>query len=233
MKKDIIIGMSIGILVSAALAGGYASSAGHGAPDVESEESADQPKKHGKEDKKVEEDKPKVNYEYFPDVQSLDDLSDDEAAVDEEGADQDKKEEKTKIVYKTPPSCQEFSFYLDTKAQKLDRLEKEILQKEKMLKELQKQFEETTTKYTVTETKVKKLLNADPSNLKDNPELTKMARLYETLAPDDAASRIQNLDLDMTIALLKDMKPKKVSKIMSALDPKISAALSSRIVRGF
>lgn len=137
------------------------------------------------------------------------------------------------VVYRTPASCREFSAYMDTRAAKLDELDREIRRKQKLLEELTAQFEDLTGRYAMAEERVRKLVQRDPNDLTNNPELAKMIKLYESLDPEDAASRLKDLDLDLTLALLKGMKPKKLSEIMTALEPRLAAALSSQLVRGF
>ncbi|MCP5464770.1 MAG: hypothetical protein H7A33_07090 [Deltaproteobacteria bacterium] len=159
------------------------------------------------------------------DVASLDDL--------EEDVDEFLEDESVKVIYKTPDSCKEFTMYLDSKALKLEKMDRELKKKERLLNQMQADFEAITTKFAETEKRIKEMIQHDPSNLKDNPELAKMIKLYETFSAEEAAARLQNLDLDLTLAILRGMKPKTLSKIMTAMDPKLSAALSSQLIRGF
>ena len=112
-------------------------------------------------------------------------------------------------------------------------MEKEINQQIKVLKKLKKEFNGVLDKYSKVEKRVKKMMNYDPSDLSDSAELKKIVKIYESFSPEDAAARLKNLDIDMTLAILKNMNTKKMSKILTALDPKISAAISSQLVRGF
>lgn len=168
---------------------------------------------------------PTQKYEFHPDVQSLDDAIDADGFPAEEGG--------AKIVVRTPESCREFSSYMDERRKRLDELEGQIRRKREILENLKLEFEDLAKKYAVVEGRVKTLVQRDPNDLKNNPELAKMIRLYESLPPEESAVRLRNLDLDLTIALLKGMKPKKLSLIMEALEPRLAAALSSQIVRGF
>lgn len=176
--------------------------------------------KTGTDAKKVEQTGPA-----YHGIKSLDELDED---VDENAQDKN-----IKIVYKTPESCKEFTLYLDDKASKIDKRERDLQQQEKMIALMQQSFDALNKQYSDTEARIKKVVQYDPSNLKDNPQLIEMAHLYETFTPEDAASRLQNLDLDLTLAILKAMKPKVVGKILTAMDAKLSAALSSQMVRGF
>lgn len=186
------------------------------------------------ENKKTEEEKPKKidpsQFEFFQDVQSLADLVEEDTDVTLED---DRVDEDVKVVYRVPETCKEFSVYLQAKQKKLIKLEKEIQKKQRMLAKLKEEFEEVTAKYSKVETRIKKLIHRDPTNLDDNPELAKMIKLYEGFSAEDAAARLKNLDLDLTLALMKGMNPKKLGGILAVMEPKLAAALSSQIVRGF
>jgi flagellar motility protein MotE (MotC chaperone) len=187
---------------------------------------------HGK-GKAKEPEKPKIDpskYQFFPSPQSLEDLRDD--APETSGL-PDATDKNVKIVYRTPESCKEFSIYMQEKQRKLTDLENEIHQKEEVLAKLKQEFETVTLKFSDVEGRIKKLMQRDPTNLQDNPQLATMIKLYESLPAEDAAARLRNLDLDLTLALLKGMKPKKLSLILLAMEPKLAAAISSQIVRGF
>jgi len=169
--------------------------------------------------------KPKFAPTNYKPIRSIEDI---EADVPLESEDAN-----VKIVYKTPESCKEFTLYLDDMAERLRRRERKLIQDQKMVEMMKKDLEKLTTNFLDTEQRIKKIVQHDPTNLKDNPELTKMIHLYETFTPEEAAARLRNLDLDLTLAILKGMKPKVLSKILTAMEPQLSAALSSRIVRGF
>lgn len=197
----------------------------------EGETTSDSSQDDGTEGKVAEQNQepPTKKYKFYKDIRSIDDLN--EGA--EEDVDETLENQNMKIVYKTPESCKEFTLYLDNKARKLERMELELKKKEKEIQKMQENFEQLTQKYVTVENRIKEIMQKDPTNLKGNPELTKMVKLYETFSAEEAAARLQNLDLDLTIAILKGIKPKTLSKIMAAMDPKVSAALSSQMVRGF
>ncbi len=191
------------------------------------EDKKEDKKEEGKDEKDGKVAKPPVDMgPVFTGLKSMEDLDE----VEESDFAEDKN---IKVVYKIPETCKEFTLYLDDKAYKLEKREKEIKQQERLLAQMQIDFDALTKKFTTTEERVKGIMQHDPSNLKGNPELEKMVRLYETFSAEEAAQRLQNLDLDLTIAILRGMKPKVLSKIMTAMDPHLSAALSSKLVRGF
>lgn len=177
--------------------------------------------KEGEEKKTVD----PSQFEYFQNIQSINDLGEEENTGESQ--------ESVRIVYRTPDTCKEFSIYMQEKQKRLTTLEEEIKQKQETLGKLKMEFETVTKKFGDVESRIQKLIQRDPTNLKDNPELAKMIKLYESLSAEEAAARLRNLDLDLTLALLKGMKPKKLTQIMSAMEPKLAAALSSHMVRGF
>lgn len=186
----------------------------------------------GKKEEAVVEEKPidRKKFTYHSSVQFLEDLDEDEGDGTEDGS----QEEPVKTVYVMPDKCREYSMYLETKRKSLDRMEKKLKSQKRMIESLKKDVESGSAKFLATEERIKTLTAIKSGDLtSSNPELTKMIKLYETISAEEAAELLQNLDLDLTVAILKGMQPKKVSKIMTALDPKISAALSSQMVRGF
>jgi flagellar motility protein MotE (MotC chaperone) len=238
MNKNFLIGITMGVLMTALFFGGMTTRAeapatGEKPAETPAKDSPVPKTENDKEKDKAkdgtpvaDETKPKENYEYYPDVHSLDELK--EEPISDASADPG-----VKIVYKIPETCKEFSLYLESKQKKLEMYEHDLKVREEIMTRMQQQFDASTSKYSETETRVRKLMNADPMSLKDNPEVAKMIKLYESLAAEDSAERLKNLDLDLTYAILKGMQAKKLSKIMTAMDPKLSAALSSRLVRGF
>lgn len=247
MSAKFNIGMIVGILVSVLVFGvlelGAQTASGKDVSKEKQSQAAkninekekDPSKTNGKDaklsgaDKKAIESKikqkPTERFKFSKDIRSLDDLEDD--------VDEDLENENIKVVYETPESCKEFTLYLDNKARKLNIKERRLKKRERALEQMTSKFKTLTQKFSVTEKRIKKVMQHDPTNLKGNPELTRMIKLYETFSPEEAAARLRNLDLDLTLAILKGMKPKVLSRVMSAMEPKLSAALSSQMVRGF
>lgn len=218
MNKSFITGITTGVLVSTLLFGGFASDA---ADDVASpqvpQDQIENAETAGLPDE--------ISKEEYQNVKSIENI--------EKDVDEDLNDDSVRVVYRTPDSCKEFTLYLDNLASTLQKREKALLAEKTMITEMKKEFEQLTQNYETTEARIKKIVQYDPSNLKDNPQLAKMVKLYETFTPEEAAARLKNLDLDLTLAILKGMRPKTLSKVLSAMEPKLSAALSSRIVRGF
>lgn len=178
---------------------------------------------HGEEETVTQTEPEQKEFEFYQNIQSLADLMDEPEA----------KEENVRVVYRVPSSCGEFSIYLENKKKNLERMERELEHKQRLVTKLKQEFDESVQKYASLEKRIRNMMRTGDGKFADNPELAKMVKLYESISPEEAADRLKNLDLDLTLALLKGMNPKQLSQIMVALDPKLSAALSSRMVRGF
>ncbi|MCP4548751.1 MAG: hypothetical protein GY835_20015 [bacterium] len=57
--------------------------------------------------------------------------------------------------------------------------------------------------------------------------LRKLAKMYEAMPPEDAATILSGIEGDIVIDLLKLMKDRPAAKIMAELDPARAAALSN------
>ena len=68
---------------------------------------------------------------------------------------------------------------------------------------------------------------------KRQEQLTKVVKIYEAMAAEDAAKAIEKLDDDTAVQILSSLKARSAGKIMGQLDPAKAAALSKKVlVRG-
>jgi flagellar motility protein MotE (MotC chaperone) len=58
----------------------------------------------------------------------------------------------------------------------------------------------------------------------------RLAKIYEAMPPEEAASRIEKLDEDTAVALLLAIKPRQAGKILANINPEKAAILSKKIV---
>ncbi|WP_460181274.1 MotE family protein [Thermodesulfovibrio sp. TK110] len=58
----------------------------------------------------------------------------------------------------------------------------------------------------------------------------RLAKIYEAMPPEEAASRIEKLDEDTAVTLLLAIKPRQAGKILANITPDKAATLSKRIV---
>lgn len=65
----------------------------------------------------------------------------------------------------------------------------------------------------------------------NNPNLQYLVGLYESIKPVEAAELLKRLPLTVTVTMMQMMNPKKTSKILSAMDPKLATEISRRVIR--
>lgn len=64
-----------------------------------------------------------------------------------------------------------------------------------------------------------------------NDNLKLMVSLYETLDASQAADLLKRLPASISMTMLKMMVPKKASKVLAAMEPKIAAEMSRRMIQ--
>jgi len=102
----------------------------------------------------------------------------------------------------------------------------------KILQEdLAKKTEELKKLKTEIEAKIKQQEELKAQLEKSQQEnYQKLAKIYESMPPEEAASRIEKLDEDTAVTLLLAIKPRQAGKILANITPEKAAALSKRIV---
>lgn len=58
----------------------------------------------------------------------------------------------------------------------------------------------------------------------------RLAKIYESMPPEEAAARIEKLDDDTATTLILAIKPRQAAKILANLNPEKAAVISKRIV---
>ena len=110
---------------------------------------------------------------------------------------------------------------LDLRAQEIDKraiqlkvTEEEINKKLRQLKDY--------------EQKLEKLINIYSEQEQEN--LNAMIKMYTAMKPKDAARIFNNLDMNITVALLKGMKPSTSSAILSQMDSQKAQAVTAELI---
>lgn len=103
---------------------------------------------------------------------------------------------------------------IDKKALQLKVSEKEI---DKQLKQLQEY-----------EQKLKLLIQE--YNAKEKEKIASLVKVYTNMKPKDAARIFETLDLEVTVALLKEMKPSASSAILAQITPAKAKAITDKII---
>ncbi len=58
---------------------------------------------------------------------------------------------------------------------------------------------------------------------------TRLAKMYEAMKPDAAATILQSLDIEITLAILSRMKERQAARVLSLMDPGRAAQISTRL----
>lgn len=59
----------------------------------------------------------------------------------------------------------------------------------------------------------------------------KVAKMYESMQPEDAARRLEKIDEESALVILTTLKPKVAGKILAQMDSERAAALSRRMLK--
>jgi flagellar motility protein MotE (MotC chaperone) len=106
----------------------------------------------------------------------------------------------------------------------------EMLKKEtERLKALKKEVEDDITKYTSLLEQIDKSLKQ--AEEVGNKRLKHVAKAYEAMQPEDAASRISGLDNDMAVQILLKMESKKAGLVIGMMGAQRATVLTKEIAK--
>lgn len=112
----------------------------------------------------------------------------------------------------------------------LDVRSKEIDKKAIQLKVAEEEIDKKLAQLKTYEEKLQKLINK--YNEQEKAQLASLVKMYSTMKPKDAARIFNTFDLDILVAILKEMKPSSSSAILSQMDAikakEVTTALISR-----
>ena len=60
-------------------------------------------------------------------------------------------------------------------------------------------------------------------------QFAKLAKIYETMSPEDAALRLQNMKDEFALAIIPLMKDKKSARVLAAMDPIVAAKFTEKM----
>ncbi len=112
----------------------------------------------------------------------------------------------------------------------LDMRSQEIDKKAIQLKVAEEEIDKKLAQLKTYEEKLQKLINK--YNEQEKAQLASLVKMYSTMKPKDAARIFNTFDLDILVAILKEMKPSSSSAILSQMDAlkakEVTTALISR-----
>lgn len=119
---------------------------------------------------------------------------------------------------------------LGDKEKDLIRREEALKKEEERLNVLRNSLELSLKEYSVIRERLKKELAASgDKNNQSQQWIGYVAKIYESMPPEEAAQRIEKMDNDMAVALLSKIKSKQAGKILGAISAETAATLTERI----
>jgi len=127
-------------------------------------------------------------------------------------------------------NLQEMMKVLGDKEKELIRREEALKKEEERLNVLKNSLDLSLKEYSAIRERLKKELaaNGDKNN-QPQQWIGYVAKIYESMAPEEAAQRIEKMDNDMAVALLSKIKSKQAGKILGAIPAETAATLTKRI----
>jgi flagellar motility protein MotE (MotC chaperone) len=124
---------------------------------------------------------------------------------------------------------QDIASIIEKQRIELDRKEEIVKKETERLKTLKKEIEEDIAKYT-------KLLKQIDKSLTEaeeigNKRLRHVAKAYEAMPPEDAASRLSGLDNETAVQILLKMNSKKAGLVIGMMEAQKATSLTKEIAK--
>lgn len=110
----------------------------------------------------------------------------------------------------------------------LDTRSKEIDKRAIQLKVAEDEIEKKLVQLKIYEQKLEKLIGT--YNKQEQEKVDSLVKLYSTMKPKDAARIFNTLDMDITVAILKGMKPAVSSAILAQMQSERAKAVTSELI---
>ena len=117
---------------------------------------------------------------------------------------------------------------LAERRENLDARAKEIDKRAIQLKVTEKEIDKKIQQLKEYEQRLAKLI--DQYSEKEKENINSLVKLYTSMKPKDAARIFNTLDLDITIAILKGMKPSNTSAIRSQMTPEKAQEITAALI---
>ncbi|MFN3406922.1 MAG: MotE family protein [Caldimicrobium sp.] len=127
-------------------------------------------------------------------------------------------------LYTCPP---EISDFLNLEKERLLQKEKELESKERELKLLEKRIEEEMNALTQLSQEVEEKLNRISAIQDERIKL--LVKAYAEMSPSKAAQQIVNMDREMAVKILSQLKSNQIASILSAMPPDKAAAIAEAL----
>ena len=111
----------------------------------------------------------------------------------------------------------------------LQRREEEFSKRTSELKLLSQQIEQKLEQMRNLAQKIEQMRSERKEM--DKKDISRMVKYYETMAPENTAQFINQMDRVTAMHILMRMNPRKASAVMQLLDPKVAVDITERVTR--
>ena len=120
---------------------------------------------------------------------------------------------------------------IEKRNKELDLREKSIQKEEDRLKDLRLEIKKEIAALSTERGRLEKVLS--DLEVAKNKGLKNLAKIYENMPPEEAATRLEKLNKDIAINLIKVMNTRTAGKILGFVDPAKAAELTVMIGRRY
>lgn len=112
---------------------------------------------------------------------------------------------------------------------KLEQREAKLAERESMLKAAETRIDQKIDELKSVQSKIEALVRENDD--KKNADMDRLARIYETMKPKQAAKIFEELDQFVLIEVAQRMKNRALAPILAAMDPLKARALTGELAR--
>ncbi|MDX2143893.1 MAG: hypothetical protein SFV19_11105, partial [Rhodospirillaceae bacterium] len=109
----------------------------------------------------------------------------------------------------------------------IDRRERELQQKEGLVKAAEQRLDEKIAQMRQLETQLQGLVQQ--YDAKKKTEIEQLVKIYTAMKPKDAARIFDNLDMTILVAVVTSMKESKAAPILSLMNPDRAKELTEEL----
>ncbi len=106
---------------------------------------------------------------------------------------------------------------LSSRRDSLEKAEKNLQVREALLQAAEKEMEKKVAELNKLKKEIEALLGVKTEE--EEKSIDRLVKIYEGMKPESAANVFNTLDLDVLIAVMSEMSERKVSPILSAMNP--------------
>lgn len=117
----------------------------------------------------------------------------------------------------------------EQRMKELDRKEEELKRREDRLQTLEQDLEQKIAELQ----RIQNRIDQQVELRKDLTEqgIVKLAKVYEAMPAEEAATLIETIDRDVAVLVLSKMRGRQAGKVLASVDPEIASRISELIVK--